>query len=155
MPPAGQTAYDPPDDAFPALREAFVCGSGASESELGWLAGARHLKTLDASDNTLRRPPALHPRARLQHIDLSWNYLGYQSAAALAGPEYSCVRFMDLSNNKLLDYGAISVARSVGPGSILPNVETLFIHHNRLSASGARFLEREINARLSPRLPGS
>jgi hypothetical protein len=135
--------------SFPALREAFVSGCGATESELGWLSGARLLKTLDASDNTLSRPPVLHPEARLRHLDLSWNYLGYLSAASLAGPQYAGLRYMDVSNNKLLDYGAVSVARSVGRGRRLPQLETLLIHHNRLSKSGTAFLDREMKGRLA------
>lgn len=137
-------------DGFPALREACVCGCGATEGELGWLSGARRLEILDASDNTLRRIPALHPEARLDRLDLSWNYLGYSSAELLSGPVFSRLRFLDVSNNELLDYGAVAVARSVGPGRGLPAVDTLLIHHNRLSSSGTRFLEGEMLARLGP-----
>jgi Leucine-rich repeat (LRR) protein len=148
MASAWPKSSEPLDDDFPALREAFVTGCGASESELGWLARARRLRTLDASDNTLTSPPALHPEARLTHLDLSWNYLGYRSAVCLAAPEYSSLRFLDVSNNKLLDYGAVLLARSVGRGGRLPLLESLTIHHNRLSTSGAVFLRKQIDARL-------
>lgn len=145
------TASPPPGvGRFPSLREARVSGCGATEDELNWLSGARGLEILDASDNNLRTPPALHPDARIDRLDLSWNYLGYGSAEALTGPVYSRLRFMDVSNNDLLDYGAVAIARSVGPGRSLSAVETLSVHHNRLSYSGARFIESDVMSRLVP-----
>lgn len=135
---------------FPELRRVDVSGCGADQEDIAWVASVGRLEYLDASDNNLTEPPAVHPDARPSVIDLSWNSMGHRSAEILTQPCFSCLTSLDLSSNDLMDYGAIEVAKAVGPGRSLSRVKHLFLDHNRLSESGKRFLEKEVTERLRP-----
>ena len=138
-------------DPFPSLRRLSVAGCNASESQLSWVAWARGLEELDASANALRGVPPVHPESKIKRLDISWNSVEHDFAAALDSPPFASVGWLDVSNNDILDYGAMTLIRRVGPGGSLPGVTFVAMDHNQLSASAVRWLTREKLARLSPR----
>lgn len=141
----------PPDrcglEPFPELADLTVAGADAGGAWLAWVAWAPRLVKLDVSANCLDRLPALHPRARLASLDASWNFIGHGISAELRGPTYASLRRLDASNNYLLDYGAYLVLASAGPGRPLAGLADASLHHNCLSFSGARWLERQAAGR--------
>ena len=155
-----------PAQAFPELTHLAVTSSEATG--LAWVSWAGRLEHLDLSCNNLDAVPAISPCARLAHVDLSWNSIGCSAAHSIVGsPAFSRLESIDISSNDLLDYGAVYLLGAIGkrqpprgvPGAgagagagalVLPRLRLVTIDHNRMSASGIRWLEREIAERLAP-----
>ena len=158
-PPPPQQPHPRPHRAlFPELKELVVAGCNASAEQLGWVAWAPRLEDLDASANSLDAPPPVHPSARLVRLDLSWNSLGFDSLSILGAPQRppgahiaaDSLVWLDVSNNEILDYGAVELLSKLGRGRAAPAIRTVCLDRNGLSASGVRWVEREAAARLAP-----